>query len=123
MAHFIDFNVGGFKVGTIGNSSGIFVGQNLQYGWRGSVKFNLASRPITGDYNIVEGATNRVDDPDLLDCWIQKPLPWTGLKSPSPAILSLYNSRKKHYQTAYRAKNLTAMAVGKKTQTAHRVEE
>ncbi len=102
MAHFIDFNVGGFKVGSVDGTSGIFVGQNLQYGWRASAKVNVVNRPVTGDYNRIEGAFNRLDDPDLLDTWVQKPLPWTQSEPPSPALASMYRARKKRYRRASR---------------------
>lgn len=105
MAHFIDFKVGGFKVGSIQSTSGVFVGQNLQYGWRTSYKQNQASRSITGDYNSVEDALNQIDDPDLLDTWVQKPLPFTNTNPPSPALLELYNNRKRKYRKARRGKN------------------
>ncbi len=102
MAHFIDFKVGGFKVGSIDSTAGVFIGQNLQYGWRDSSKVNQASRSITGDYNYAQDTTNQIEDPDLLDTWIQKPLPFSNTKAPSPALLSFYNNRKRRYRKARR---------------------
>jgi hypothetical protein len=105
MAHFIDFKVGGFKVGRIQSTSGVFVGQNLQYGWRTSSKQNQASRNVTGDYNYSEDALNQIDDPDMLDTWVQKPLPFTNVNPPSPALMTLYGNRKRKYRRSRREKD------------------
>ena len=90
MAHFIDFRVGQLKVGGIEASSGVFVGQNLQYGWRSSGKENDAGGTVTGDGNTVSITRGEIVDPDYLDTWIQKPLPWTQTEAPSPALIQAW---------------------------------
>jgi hypothetical protein len=106
MANFMDFKFGGVKVGSLGLSSGIFVGQNLQYGWRQSEKFNSTSRNVSGDYNYIEDALNQIQDPDLIDTWVQKPLPWTNLVPPSPAALIQARERTQAYRKASRSHKL-----------------
>lgn len=90
MAHFIDFRVGQLKVGGIGTSSGVFVGQNLQYGWRSSAKENYSGGTVTGDGNTVSITRGEIVDPDYLDTWIQKPLPFTQTEAPSPALIQAW---------------------------------
>jgi len=105
MANFIDFKVGGFKVGSIGSVSGVFIGENVQYAWRGTSKTNLSTGRVTGDGNIVDVLSNRVEDPDLLDTWVQKPLPFIQQPLPSPVLQAALATRTRNIRRAHRRKN------------------
>lgn len=83
MANFIDFHIGGWKVGSIAENSGVFAGETIQSGWRTSQKINQPSRAVTGDGNVVWGPQNYIEDADLLDTWIQKTPPKAGYMSPN----------------------------------------
>lgn len=105
MAHFIEFQIGGWRVGQVGSASGVFAGNNLQYGWRNSGKTNMASPRITGDGNIVREQTSSVVDPDLLDTYVRKPRPFENMPAPSPALARLWAQRAHSYQRAGRHKS------------------
>ncbi|MCL6445017.1 MAG: hypothetical protein K6T83_16445 [Alicyclobacillus sp.] len=100
MAHFIDFHIGGWQVSSIGNSSGVFVGQNLQYGWRHSSKLNATGGNVIGDYNHVRHQQTTVLDPDMLDTWVQKGPPTVDLVPPSPALLQALARRRRMLRRA-----------------------
>lgn len=102
MANFIDFKVGGFKVGSIDTVSGVFIGENVQYGWRGTSKSNASSSSVTGDGNVVDILSNKVEDPDLLDTWIQKPLPFINQPLPSPVLQATMANRRRKLRLARR---------------------
>lgn len=102
MAHFIDFHIGGWRVGGLDSTSGVFVGQNLQYGWRNSSKGNSAAPRVTGDYNVAHGAQYGVFDPDMLDTWVQKAPPMAQMPVPSPALARLWAERERRYRSASR---------------------
>lgn len=93
MAHFIDLHVGGWKIGSISSSSGVFAGENLQYGWRFTGKTNIATWGAIGDYNCIQAPINQIEDADFLDTWIQKSPPYAGLKPPSPVLASVLTRR------------------------------
>jgi len=100
LAHFIDFHVGGWKVGSIGQSAGIFVGQNLQYGWRSSLKTNQSSSRVAGDGNCLYNEQNTIQDQDMLDTWVQKAPPYAALQPPSPALARTLLARRQEYRQA-----------------------
>lgn len=102
MAHFIDFHIGGWKVGSLDSTSGIFVGQNLQYGWRNSSKGNSSAPRVTGDYNVAEGAQYGVVDPDVLDTWVQKAPPLAKMPLPSPALAQMWAARTRRNRASAR---------------------
>lgn len=89
----IDFRIGNWQVGSIGNTAGVFVGNNLQYGWRMSSKQNQASRNITGDHNWIQDAVNEVLDPDGIDTWVQKTPPGASTVPPSLALAPAQTGR------------------------------
>ncbi|MDQ0188400.1 hypothetical protein JI721_15780 [Alicyclobacillus cycloheptanicus] len=105
MAHFIDFHIGGLRVGSLDNSSGIFTGQNLQYGWRHSEKDNNAAPRVAGDHNVIQGASYSVVDPDLLDTWVQKAPPLANQPVPSPALARYWALRKRQLRSASRRRS------------------
>lgn len=98
MANFIDFSVYSFHAGSVNTVSGIFVGENLQYGWRLSSKSNIASAKICGDNNISSGSKDEILDPDMLDTFVQKENPFTELTPPSPALARTLAKAKKRYR-------------------------
>lgn len=100
VANFLNFSVVGLFAGTVNTTSGIFVGENLQYGWRASVKTNSGSGKLCGDAITVSGARDIVEDPDFLDTWVQKPNPFVDLTPPSPILHSLIQQRKRRYRKA-----------------------
>ncbi|WP_051344141.1 hypothetical protein [Alicyclobacillus herbarius] len=93
MAHFIDFRLGGMKLGVISGTSGVFTGNNLQYGWRLSTKSNDAIGRVDGDACRIEAWRNTVVDPDVLDTFIQKPLPFQGNEAPWPGFARMRADR------------------------------
>ncbi|MCL6515803.1 hypothetical protein [Alicyclobacillus sp.] len=96
----IEFHIGGWKVGTIGQSSGVFSGENLQYGWRSASKSNSALGKVTGDGNLVQAHSETVIDPDQLDTWVQKMTPVHEWMPASPALLRLLAQRRRTYRRA-----------------------
>lgn len=94
MVNFIDFNLMNLVTGDIGNSAGVFTGENVQYGWRSSSKANIAMGKICGDYNRIVGGRQEIVDPDYVDTYVQKPHPFTGLMPPSPTLLEVLEKRK-----------------------------
>lgn len=101
MANFIDFKVGAMKIGKIDTSSGVFSGENLQYGWLSSSKSNLSMGKIVGDTNYLEGSQNVIADADMIDTWIKKARPFDEQLPPSPLLARHWHRRKK-YNKRYR---------------------
>ncbi|MEC0228081.1 hypothetical protein [Paenibacillus alba] len=54
-------------VNTIGDSSGIFVGTNMQFFWTSSSKSNSGMGEISGDNNYMLNNVNTVYDNDIID--------------------------------------------------------
>jgi hypothetical protein len=102
MANFIDFHVYGWKIGYITGASGVFTGENLQYGWRFTGKSNVSDRGAIGDFNCFTSPINQIEDTDFIDTWIQKASPYTALKPPSPALQRVLTRRHRETKKASR---------------------
>ncbi|ARI76109.1 hypothetical protein [Halobacillus mangrovi] len=56
----------------IEKSSGIFVGPNIQYGWRTQQKENVGLGKVIGEGNILTQNINVIHDEDMVDMPIKK---------------------------------------------------
>ncbi|MBD0379819.1 hypothetical protein [Paenibacillus sedimenti] len=55
------------NVYSIENSSGIFIGTNMQVNWSASGKENSGLGSVSGEYNVVTHNMNTVYDNDIID--------------------------------------------------------
>ncbi len=95
----MDFNIGKLEVGKLDTSSGIFSGENLQYGWRAFVKTSCPIGKITGDGEYVSHQKTVVNS-DLLEEYVQKSPPIAFVLPSSPAVAGLWQQRcNKHRKT------------------------
>lgn len=62
----VNFRIGKLDVGAISSSSGVFVGQSVQTGWRGTSKENSGFGTTTGMGNQAN-VRSAVNDADFVD--------------------------------------------------------
>lgn len=66
----VQLRIGQLQFGSVTNTAGVFVGQSVQKGWRGTSKENVGFGKTTGSSNHAHIAS-RVDDADFIDTWRQ----------------------------------------------------